>query len=81
LIIKSFEFKKKFNKDIDFYLLYGPNDGLKNEIILNNLIPIFSKNIYRFDEKDIIENLDTFEENVYNKSLFEDNKLIIIERA
>jgi len=81
LIIKSFELKKKFNKDIDFYLLYGPNDGLKNEIILNNLIPIFSKNIYRFDEKDIIENLDTFEESIYNKSLFEENRLIIIDRA
>jgi len=81
LIVKSFELKKKLNKNVNFYLLYGPNNGLKNEIIENNLIPVFSKNIYRFDEKDIIENLNTFEESVYNKSLFEDYKLIIIERA
>ena len=81
MIVKSFELKKKFNKNVNFYLLYGPNNGLKNEIIENNLIPVFSKNIYRFDEKDIIENLNTFEESVYNKSLFEDDKLIIIERA
>lgn len=81
MIIKSFELEKKINKNIDFYLLYGPNEGLRNELIDKFLLPFFSKNIYRYFENDIIENNNKFEESIYNKSFFEDDKLIIIEQA
>ena len=80
MILKSYEINKiNLNKN-KIILLYGRNDGLKNETI-NTLIKRESNNISKFDEKDILSNLDTFEESVRSKSLFEEEKIIIINRS
>ena len=81
MIIKSFELQKKINKDINFYLLYGVNSGLIEEGIENILKPTFSKNVYNFEELQIIKKSDEFKELIYNKSFFEEEKLLIINRA
>ena len=81
MIIKSFELQKKINKDINFYLLYGVNSGLIEESIENILKPTFSKNVYNFEELQIIKKSDEFKELIYNKSFFEEEKLLIINRA
>ena len=81
MIIKSFELQKKINKDINFYLLYGVNSGLIEESIENILKPTFSKNVYNFEELQIIKKSDDFKELIYNKSFFEEEKLLIINRA
>lgn len=81
MIIKYFDLKKNLDKKINFYLLYGSNIGLIEEVIDNTIKPNYSKNIYTFDEKEVINNLDQFKESVYNKSFFEKEKLIIINRA
>jgi DNA polymerase-3 subunit delta len=81
MIIKSFELQKKINKDINFYLLYGVNSGLIEESIENILKPVFSKNVYNFEELQIIKKSDEFKELIYNKSFFEEEKLLIINRA
>ena len=81
MIIKSFELQKKINKDINFYLLYGVNSGLIEESIENILKPAFSKNVYNFEELQIIKKSDEFKELIYNKSFFEEEKLLIINRA
>ena len=81
MIVKSFELQKKINKDINFYLLYGPNSGHIEESIENVLKPIFSENIHNFEELQIIKNPDDFKELIYNKSFFEEEKLLIISRA
>ena len=79
MIIKSFEVNKlNLNKN-PFVLLYGKNDGLKKEIkknILKN--KIITSN---YEEKEIIDNFNNFIEELNTKSLFEDEKLIIINRA
>lgn len=81
MIIKSFEIKNKINKKTNFYLLYGPNTGLLENTIENFLKPIFSKNIFRYEESEIINNIDVFKLNIFNKSFFENEKLIIIDRS
>ena len=79
MIIKSFEQNKiDFNKS-KLVLLYGKNEGLKNEIS-NNLIKL-NKNISKYEEKEILENSNIFLENIFSKSLFENEKVIIIKRV
>ena len=79
MIIKSFEVNKlNLNKN-PFVLLYGKNDGLKKEIkknILKN--KIITSN---YEEKEIIDNFNNLIEELNTKSLFEEEKLIIINRA
>ena len=79
MIIKSFEVNKlNFSKN-PFVLLYGKNDGLKKEIkknILKN--KIITSN---YEEKEIIDNFNNFIEELNTKSLFEEEKLITINRA
>ena len=79
MIIKSFEVNKLNLNKTPFVLLYGKNDGLKKEIkknILKN--KIITSN---YEEKEIIDNLDNFIEQLNTKSLFEEEKLITINRA
>ena len=81
MIIKSFELKKKLNQNIHYYLLYGSNSGLINRIVEKDLAPSFSKNIYQYDEQEVLGNIVNFNENLFNKSFFENDKLIIINRV
>ncbi len=81
MIIKSFEIKKSLNKKANIYLFYGPNNGLIEDLIDENLKPIFSKNLYNYEEKEILSNIDDFKEKIFNKSFFETDKLIIINRV
>ena len=71
-----------FNKNkINYYLFYGPNLGLIEDTIKNIFKPIFSKNIINYDEGDILNNKEEFKEQIFNKSFFDDDKFIIINRA
>ena len=81
MIIKYFNLKKNLEKKINFYLLYGQNSGLIEDTINNELKPHFSKNIFYYDEAEILSNIDTFKEKIYNISFFEKDKLIIINRG
>jgi len=73
---------KKINKDkINYYLFYGPNVGLIEDTIKNIFKPIFSKNIINYEEVDILSNKEEFKEQIFNKSFFDDDKFIIINRA
>ena len=79
MILKSFELNKiDLNKN-KIILMYGKNEGLKNEYL--NLILKNSKNISNFDEKEVLENSISFLESALSKSLFENEKIIIIKRA
>tara|TARA_B100001142_G_scaffold113896_1_gene115983 strand:- start:534 stop:1520 length:987 start_codon:yes stop_codon:yes gene_type:complete len=80
MIVKFFELKKKELKCKNF-LLYGNNKGLIEETIENSLKPSFPKNVYTYEESEILKNPEVFKEEIYNKSFFENEKLIIISRA
>ena len=80
MIIKTFEiYRKKFDKE-KFFLTYGENEGLKNEII-QYLKKNLNGNIENYDESQIINNNELFYEKVLNQSLFEKEKVIIINRC
>ena len=81
MIIKSFEINKKKNFDNQHYfLIYGENEGLKSEII-QILKKNFLGKIETVDESQILNNTDLFHEKLLNKSLFEKEKTIIINRC
>ena len=79
MIIKSFETTKiELNKN-KFVLLYGKNNGFKSEVT-NNLLKDKIE-IKKYEEKEILENTNIFLENIFCKSLFENEKIIIIKRV
>ena len=79
MIIKSFEIRKINQNKSNIILIYGENEGLKNNI-LDNLIK-GKNNIFKYEEKDILDNNNEFIESIYSKSLFEDKKNVIIKRG
>ena len=73
---------KNFKKDtINYYLFYGPNTGLIEETINKFFKPIYTKNIINYDESELLSNIHLFKEMIFNKSFFENEKFIIINRA
>ena len=81
MIVKFYELKKNIKPNTKFYLLYGVNSGLIEESIDSIFKLNFSKNIFYYDESEIFSNLEEFNETIFNKSFFDNDKLIIINRA
>ena len=80
MIVKTFEINKKNFDYQNFFLIYGENEGLKNEII-NILKQNFNGAVENLDETEIIKNLELFYEKLFNQSLFDKEKIIIINRC
>ena len=79
MIVKNFEINKlNFNLK-KIFLFYGKNEGLKNETIRSVIKN--KKNINYYEEKEIIENVGFFIETIMSKSLFDNEKTIIIKRV
>tara|TARA_B100000787_G_scaffold121282_1_gene91149 strand:- start:876 stop:1871 length:996 start_codon:yes stop_codon:yes gene_type:complete len=81
VILKSFELNKLNLNSHNFYLFYGENEGLKEEIIKNLFEKNYLNKIYRYEEKEILDNKNNFFSGVLTKSFFDNEKLIIINRA
>ena len=79
MILKTFELNKIENSTI-FYLLYGKNEGLKAECI-NEILKKDNGKIFRYEERELKDETESFYENILSGSLFENNKIIIINRA
>jgi len=79
MIIKSFEINKINFDQNKLVLFYGKNEGFKNEAT-NNLIKDKDE-ITKYEEKEVLENINDFIESILSKSLFEDEKIIIIKRV
>ena len=68
MIIKSFEINKiNFNQN-KLVLFYGKNEGFKNEAT-SNLIKDKDE-ITKYEEKEVLENINDFIESILSKSLF-----------
>ncbi len=80
MICKYYEIKKLKNK-INYYLFYGENEGHKDDVITYNFNNFSKENTYKYNEKEIIENKEDFFENIYSKSFFENEKLIIVSNS
>ena len=87
MIIKSYEIKKNSQNffKYNFYLLYGENVGLKNDI--GDIIKIVTKQkgdkieILLLYENEILNNEENFYNFVYSGSLFGNKKIITIFEA
>ena len=81
MIVKYFELKKNVIQEKKFFLLYGKNEGLIEETIKTSLKPILPKNIFYYEEKEILDDINSFQEKLVNKSFFDNEKLIIVKRT
>ena len=81
MIIKSFELEKLKSNKSNLHLLFGDNEGIKEDIIKEVYLKNFEGEVLKYEEKEILNEVDNFFSNLFTKSLFEKSKLIIISRG
>ena len=81
MIIKNFEIDKLNNSNSNLHLIYGVNEGIKQDLINNIYFKGYEGEILKYDEYEVLSNLDEFISNLLTKSLFGNRKIIIISRA
>ena len=81
MIIKRFELNKNKINKFNFFLLYGKNEGLQNEIIDLHLIKDFDGEIIKYDESEFLKSKEIIISELLNRSLFESKKIILISRV
>ena len=79
MIYKTFQLNKIPDQST-FYLLYGKNEGLKTDCI-NQILEKNNGKVLNYEEKQIMYEIESFYENILSGSLFENNKILIINRA
>ena len=81
MIVKSNNTKKiDLNKN-QYILFYGVNEGAKDDEISSLVSKNKDKTIARYEEKEILENNQNIYDDILSKSLFDNQKIIIINRA
>jgi DNA polymerase-3 subunit delta len=81
MILKSFELNKLKLENYNFYLFYGDNEGLKEDTIKKFFVKKYQNKIHRYEEKEILDNINDFYNTILTKSFFDNEKLIIISRV
>ena len=81
MILKLNELNKLKLENYTFYLFYGDNEGLKEETIRNFFEKKYQNKIHRYEEKEILDNINDFYNTILTKSFFDNEKLIIISRV
>ena len=80
MIVKNFELKNFINKK-NLFLIYGENEGLKEDLILEFSKGYSKENTFKYSEKEIFLNLENFYNNIFSQSFFEKKKLIIVNNS
>ena len=80
MILKSFEIDKSNISNFKLFIIYGDNEGLKKEIIHKIKETHVGKEI-RYEEEQVLKNKDAFFSEIKNKSLFEEKKILHVERC
>jgi len=80
MIIKNFDLKNFIDKK-KIFLIYGENEGLKEDLILEFSKNFSKENTFKYTEKEILLNLENFFNNIFSKSFFEKKKLIIVNNV
>ena len=81
MIIKFYELIKIDKNKFHIFLLYGKNEGLQNQTLKENFIINFKGEVLKYDEQEFIVNYENIASEILTKSLFKDEKLIIISRV
>ena len=80
MIIKNYQLENNNISKYNLFLLYGDNEGFKNEIIKK----IYETTKYKkflYYEKEILNNIENFSNSLTTKSFFENEKIIIVKNA
>ena len=80
MILKTFELNKNNIDKFKFFLLYGENGGLKEEII-NKIKKNQNGKEIKYEEAQILKNKNEFYNEIKNKSLFEEKRIFFLERC
>ncbi len=80
MIIKSFDVSRIESNKANIILLYGQNQGAKEEAI-SKLVKGKTEIVNKYDEKEILDNTDILYDNILSRSLFENEKILIINRS
>ena len=81
MIVKFFELQKNKKINTSLNLVYGNNRGQKNQIINDYFINNFEGNVIKYDEDYVINNSNDLISNLLNHSLFEKEKILIVNRV
>ena len=85
MLIKSYEILKKDLNFLNFFLIYGENTGLKQDIVKSVIELKEKKNIkykqFKFEEEEIIKNQNDFFNLIFSGSLFDKKKVIFVNRT
>ena len=81
MIIKSFELNKLNSYKFNLHLIFGNNEGIKEDIIKDFYLKNFDGEVLKYDEQEILTNKEEFLSSLLTNSLFQTNKLIIISRG
>ena len=85
MLIKSYEISKKNLKNLNFFLIYGENIGLREDII-KSVLELKEKRtgkykLFKFEEEEVIKNQNNFINLIFSGSLFDRKKAIFINRT
>ena len=80
MILKTFELSKNNIDKFKFFLLYGENEGLKEEII-NKIKKNQNGKEIKYEEAQILKSKSEFYNEIKNKSLFDEKRIFFLERC
>ena len=78
MILKNFNLNENIFKKNSLFLFYGNNEGFKDDEISKITK---GKNLTFMEEKEILNDTDSFFDNINSGSLFEKERIILIKRA
>ena len=78
MILKPYQLSNIKEDKFSFFLLYGQNEGQKNDSIYQILKSENNENVYRYEEDELLNNYVNFISEISNKSFFEDKKIVVI---
>ena len=85
MLIKNYEILKKDLDSLNYFLIYGENTGLKQDIIKSVIELKEKKKIkykqFKFEEEEIIKNQNDFFNLIFSGSLFDKKKVIFVNRT
>ena len=68
MIVKTYELQKIKSTNLNFFLLYGSNEGFKEQVIIEYFIKDFEGDIQRYEDTEILSNYQNFISNLLNVS-------------
>ena len=80
MIIKNYQLENNNISKYNLFLLYGDNEGFKNEIIKKIYETTKYEKFLNY-EKEILNNIENFSNSLTTKSFFENEKIIIVKNA